>query len=133
MKNYVKRLLFGLFFGLIVVWLIYLMWKWVNIVKDQYSWQNIVIYIILLVIFLYYLMFYTVRPTYIKYFKVINTCLWLFLITFSHIYLMNSGVDRIFYWDIFSLIWVFLTIIWPTKLLVSKELEDSKKVEIIEA
>lgn len=132
MKKHLKRILFGIFFLVIICWLFYLMMNWVDIVKSKYIWQKYIIYIVLMLILLYYLVFYVIKPTYIKWFKVINTCLGLFIIVFSYIFLANSWVDHIFYWDIVILIWVFLTIIWPTKALVSKELEDSKDVEIID-
>lgn len=132
MKKHLKRIIFGIFFLVIICRLFYLMINWVNIVKPQYVWQEYIIYVVLLLVFLYYLVFYVIKPTYIKWFKVINTCLGLFIIVFSYIFLANSWVDHIFYWDIVILIWVFLTIIWPTKALVSKELEDSKDVEIID-
>ena len=132
MKKYLKRIIFGVFFLVIIGWLFYLMINWVDIVKPQYVWQKYIIYIVLLLVFLYYLVFYVIKPTYIKWFKVINTCLGLFIITFSNIFLQNSWLDHVFYGDIITLIWVFLTIIWPTKALVSKELENSKNVEIID-
>ena len=132
MKN-IKRLIFWIIFSILICVLIYLYVKWVIIVKNEIQNLNLVIYILLLIIFLYYLIFYVIKPTYIKYFKVINTWIWLLIIFISQRFLVNSWIDWIYYWDILCIIWVVLTIIWPTKLLVSKELEDSKKVEIIEA
>ena len=132
MKN-IKRIVFWVIFSLLIVLLIYLYINWVIITIEEYKNINLVMYIILWIIFLYYLILYVVKPTHIKYFKIINTAIWLFVIYISQKYLTNSWIDWIYYWDIFCLIWVFLTIIWPTNLLVTKELEDSKKVEIIEA
>ena len=132
MKN-IKRLIFWIIFSILICVLIYLYVNWVVIVKSDFENLNLVIYILLLVVFLYYLIFYTIKPTYIKYYRVINTWIWLLVIFISQRFLVNSWIDWIYYWDILCIIWVILTIIWPTKLLVSKELEDSKKVEIIEA
>jgi hypothetical protein len=132
MKN-IKRIIFWIVFSLLICFLVYLYTNWVIIVREDITDINLVIYISLFVIFLYYLIFYAVRPTYIKYYRVINTIIWIVVIYISQYFLANSWIDGIYYWDILCLIWVVLTIIWPTKLLVTKELEDSKKVEIIEA
>ena len=128
-----KRILLGIIFAILICILAYLLTNWVVIVKSEYENINLVIYILLFIIFLYYLIFYIIKPTYIKRFKVINTVLWLFVIFIGQHFLANSWVEWIYYGDILCIIWVVLTIIWPTNLLVSKELEDSKKVEIIEA
>jgi len=130
MKN-LKRIILWIIFAILICFLIYLYSNKVVIVKEGYN--NLTIYIILFVIFLYYLLCYVIKPIYIKYFKIINTILWVFVIYISQKFLINSWIDWIYYWDILCLIWVVLSIIWPTNLLVSKELEDSKKVEIIEA
>ena len=132
MKN-IKRIIFWIVFSLLICFLIYLYTNWVIIVREDITDINLVIYISLFVIFLYYLIFYAVRPTYIKYYRVINTIIWIIVIYISQYFLANSWLNWIYYWDILCIIWVILTIIWPTKLLVTKELEDSKKVEIIEA
>lgn len=132
MKN-IKRIIFWIIFSLLICLLVYLYTNWVIIVREDIKDINLIIYISLLVIFLYYLTFYVIRPTYIKYYRVINTLIWIIVIYISQYFLANSWIDWIYYWDILCLIWVVLTIIWPTKLLTTKELEDSKKVEIIEA
>ena len=132
MKN-IKRIIFWIVFSLLICFLVYLYTNWVIIVREDITDINLVIYISLFVIFLYYLIFYAVRPTYIKYYRVINTIIWIIVIYISQYFLANSWLNWIYYWDILCIIWVILTIIWPTKLLVTKELEDSKKVEIIEA
>ena len=131
MKN-IKRIIFWIVFSLLICFLVYLYTNWVIIVREDITDINLVIYISLFVIFLYYLIFYAVRPTYIKYYRVINTIIWIVVIYISQYFLANSWLNWIYYWDILCIIWVILTIIWPTKLLVTKELEDSKKVEIIE-
>ena len=132
MKN-IKRIIFWIIFSILICFLVYLYTNWVIIVREDITDINLVIYISLFVIFLYYLIFYAVKPTYIKYYRVINTIIWIIVIYISQYFLANSWIDWIYYWDILCIIWVILTIIWPTKLLVTKELEDSKKVEIIEA
>ncbi len=129
----IKRIIFWIVFSLLICFLVYFYVNWVIIVREDIKDINLIIYISLFIIFLYYLIFYAIRPTYIKYYRVINTVIWIIVIYISQYFLANSWIDWIYYGDIFCLIWVILTIIWPTKLLTTKKLEDSKKVEIIEA
>ena len=131
MKN-LKRIIFWIIFLALICLLVYLYINWVTIVKDEFKNINLVIYIILFVIFLYYTILYVIRPTYIKWFKLINTFIWLWIIFVSQYFIANSWIDKIFYWDILCLIWIVLTIIWPTNLLISKKDQQEKDLEIIE-
>ena len=132
MKN-IRRLIFWIVFSILIFILIYLFSKWIVIVKSDYENLNKIFYVIILIVFLYYLLFYVIRPTYIKWFKVINTLIWIWIIYISQYFLANSWIDWIFYWDILCIIWVILTIIWPTNALISKEEQKEKDLEIIEA
>ena len=132
MKN-IKRIIFWIIFSILICLLIYLYVNWVVLVKSEFENVNLIIYLSLLVIFLYYLIFYVIRPTYIKYFKVINTLIWLLIIFISQYFVANSWIDWVYFWDILCLIWVILTIIWPTNALASKKELKEKDLEIIEA
>ena len=132
MKN-IKRIIFWIIFSILICLLIYLYVNWVVLIKSEFENVNLIIYLSLLVIFLYYLIFYVIRPTYIKYFKVINTFIWLLIIFISQYFVANSWIDWVYFWDILCLIWVILTIIWPTNALASKKELKEKDLEIIEA
>lgn len=132
MKN-IRRLIFWIIFSILIAILVYLFSKWVVIAKQEYENINKAFYIILFVVFLYYLIFYVIRPTIFKYFKVVNTFVWILIIFISQYYIANSWVDWIYYWDILCLVWVVLTIIWPTNALISKKDQKEKDLEIIEA
>lgn len=132
MKN-ARRIIFWIIFLILIALLVYLFSKWIIISKPDYENINKVLYIVLFIIFLYYLTFYSIRPTYIKWFKIINTIIWLFVIYISQYFIANSWIDWIYYWDIICLIWVVLTIIWPTNALISKKEQKEKNIEIIEA
>lgn len=130
----IKRIFIFLFSGCALWYLGYLLFNWI-IISNWPQYQNYLCYILLALVFLYYIIFYSLRPTYIKWNKIINTLLWIFVVYLSHYYLVNSWYDGIYYWDIFSVIWVLLTIIWPTNLLISKEIQKIKEdnnSEIIE-
>ena len=128
-----RRIVFWIMFSILICLLIYFYVNWVTIVKGGFENINIVMYVVLFVIFLYYMIFYVIRPTYIKWFKLINTLVWLLIIFISQYFIINSWPDHIFYWDILCLIWVVLTIIWPTNALISKKDQKEKDLEIIEA
>ena len=132
MKN-IRRIIFWVLFCLFILVLVYLFSKWIVVAKSWYENINKIFYIILFIIFLYYLIFYVIKPTSFKWFKVVNTVIWLFIIYMSQKFIANSWIDWIYYWDILCIIWVVLTILWPTNALISKKEQKEKDVEIIEA
>lgn len=131
----VKRSIFGLIFLAAITYLVFLFSTWVIIVNEKFLDKNNIILWFYWLIFIYYFVFYTIRQTYIKKHKLRNTLIWIFLIISSQSFLLNSGHEWLYFADIFTVIWIFLTIIWPTNLLISnkvkKERQD-KKMEIIE-
>jgi hypothetical protein len=115
-----KRSIFGILFTAIVAYLAYLFSNWIIIVNESFLDKNTIIYGLYILIFLYYLVFYVIKPIYIKKYKLRNTLIWIFIITSSQTFLANNGVDWLYFADIFTVIWVLLTIVWPTTLLVSE-------------
>lgn len=132
----IKRSIFWLIFLSIVVYLVYLFSNWAIIVNETFLDKNKLIFGIYLFVFLYYLVFYSIKPMYVKKHKLWNTLIWLFIITSSQSLLLNSWNDWIYFADMFTVIWIFLTAIWPTNVLISNKLKKAKqdkKMEIIEA
>lgn len=132
----IKRSIFGLIFAAIVAYLVYLFSSWTIIVNENFLDQNKIIFWLYIFIFLYYLVFYSIKPIYIKKYKLRNTLIWLFIITASQSILKNSWHDSIYFGDIFTVIWIFLTAIWPTNLLILDKIKkdkQEKRMEIIEA
>jgi hypothetical protein len=130
-----KKSVFGLIFLSVISYLFYLMFSWTVIVKEDFLDKNKILIGLYILIFLYYLIFYVIKPTYIKRFKLRNTLIWVFVILSSQYFFLNEWHNLLYYADIFTVIWLFLTIIWPTNLLVSKKLKQEvqeKKMEIIE-
>jgi hypothetical protein len=131
----IKRSFFGLIFAAIVAYLTYLFSNWIIIVNENFLDQNKLIFWLYIFIFLYYLVFYSIKPIYIKKYKLRNTLIWLFMITASQSFLINSWHEGLYYADIFTVIWVFLTAIWPTNALILNKIKkekQEKKMEIIE-
>lgn len=131
----IKRISFWIFFLAIISYLVYLLINKTTIVNENFLDQNNIIFWLYLLIFLYFLVFYSIKPKYISKYKLRNTLIGIFLVTASQTFLLNSGHESIYYWDIFTVIWIFLTIIWPTKILVSQKISKEnkdKKMEVIE-
>ncbi|HRX63551.1 MAG TPA: hypothetical protein P5060_00375 [Candidatus Absconditabacterales bacterium] len=134
--NLFKRILFGIIFTTIIVYLIFLMINGINFVNEAQIDQRTIIFILYIIIFAYYLIFYVAKPTYIKKYKLRNTLIGIFVITASHSFLANDPIQKIYFADIFTVIGIFLTIIGPTNLLISKkqkQKQQEKKMEVIEA
>jgi hypothetical protein len=132
----IKKSFFGLIFAAIIVYLVYLFSNWTIIVNEKFLDKNKIIFWLYILIFLYYLFFYSIKPIYIKKHKLWNTLIWLFMISASQSILINLWNEWIYYADIFTVIWVLLTVIWPTNVLIlnkTKKEKQEKKMEIIEA
>lgn len=132
----IRRLSIWIVSLIIILYLVYLICSWSIIVNENYTSSNLFICCILLAIFWYYLICYSIKPIYFRWNKIVNAFIWILIILISQIFLVNSWIEKIFYWDIFSLIWVALTIIWLTNFLISPDVKkeiDDKKIEIIEA
>ncbi|HRU49916.1 MAG TPA: hypothetical protein P5155_00260 [Candidatus Absconditabacterales bacterium] len=130
-----KKSVFGLIFLSVISYLFYLMFSGTVIVKEDFLDKNKILIGLYILIFLYYLIFYVIKPTYIKRFKLRNTLIGVFVILSSQYFFLNEGHNGLYYADIFTVIGLFLTIIGPTNLLVSKKLKQEvqeKKMEIIE-
>ncbi|MCK9466817.1 MAG: hypothetical protein M0P94_00665 [Candidatus Absconditabacterales bacterium] len=130
-----KKSILALIFLAVISYLVYLITFGVVIVNENFLDQNKIIIGLYILIFLYYLFFYVIKPTYIKKFKLRNTLIGVFIIVSSQSFFLNSGHEGLYFADIFTVIGLFLTIIGPTNLLISKKLKQEKqekKMEIIE-
>lgn len=132
MKNLIRRFIIWIVFLAFLWYLIYILVSADITITTWWTNTDYLICCILAIIWLYYLVFYAIKPTYFKWYKIVNTLIWILIIYISQTYMLNSWSEAIYYWDIFSVIWVVLTIIWPTNLLLSKEIKKDKKTEIIE-
>jgi hypothetical protein len=68
-----KRSIFGVLFTAIIVYLIFLFSNGTIIVNENFLDKNTMVYGLYILIFLYYLVFYVLKPTYIKKYKLRNT------------------------------------------------------------
>ncbi len=133
MKDSVKRSIVFIIFGAFLVYLVYLIIKWEPITTSEYSNMNIPMYILLIALCIYMLVFYSIYPIYIKFSRSTALVIWLASIILSQTMLANDWLSHVYIWDIFSVIWVLILILFPTNIITTDKVKKSKakKNEII--
>ncbi len=133
MKDKIKRSIVITIFGLFLLYLGWLIFQWESIVKSEYSWFNIPMYVILILICLYMIALYWIYPIHIKFSRSTALVIWLFFIVISQRVLANDGYSHIYIWDMFSVLWVAILILFPTNILTTDKVkkQKAKKDEII--
>lgn len=133
MKDKIKRSIVITIFGLFLLYLIWLISQWTMIVQNQYAGRNIPMYIILIVLCLYMIFLYWIYPIHIKFSRATALVIWLVFIVVSKVILANDGYSHIYIWDMFSVLWVAILILFPTNILTTDEVKKAKakKNEVI--
>ena len=135
MKDFIKRLLVIIIFWILAWYLIYSLIVWKSIVQSQYSNMNLLFYIILIAICMYIAIFYWIYPIHIKFSRSTLFVLWLSAIIMWKTVFLDDPMNNIYFWDISSVLWVIILIIWPTNLITTskvKKIKEDKNIEIIE-
>ena len=133
MKDKIKRSIVITIFGLFLLYLIWLISQWTMIVKDQYSGRNIPMYVILILLCLYMIWLYGIYPIHIKFSRATALVIGLLFIVVSKVILANDGYSHIYIWDLFSVLWVLILILFPTNILTTEKVkkQKAKKNEVI--
>jgi hypothetical protein len=133
MKDFIKRGVVIAIFGLFLFYLIYLIIQWESIVKSGYASRNIPMYIILILFCLYMIGLYWIYPIHIKFSRATALVIWLFFIVISQVVLANDGYSHVYIWDMFSVLWVAILILFPTNILTTEKVkkQKAKKNEVI--
>lgn len=135
MKDTLKRLIVIMVFWLFSGYLIYSFLINKSLVQPEYANINSLFYSILIAISLYVSVFYGFYPIHIKFSRATLFVLWLSAIIMGKTVFLNDPINNIFFWDLSSVLWVVLLIIWPTNLIVTskvKKVKEDKNLEIIE-
>ena len=135
MKDFIKRILVLIIFWILAWYLIYSLIVWKPIVQSQYSNMNILFYLILIAICMYIAIFYWIYPIHIKFSRSTLFVLWLSAIIMWKTVFLDDPMNNIYFWDISSVLWVVILIIWPTNLITTskvKKIKEDKNIEIIE-
>ena len=133
MKDSIKRSIVFIIFWAFLIYLIYLIIKWEPITTSEYSNMNIPMYVILIALCVYMLVFYSIYPIYIKFSRSTAFVIWLACIIISQTMLANDWSSHVYIWDLFSVLWVIILILFPTNILTTDKVKKSKakKNEII--
>lgn len=133
MKDKIKRGVVITIFWLFLLYLIWLISQWSMIVKPEYSGRNIPMYVILIVLCLYMIFLYGIYPIHIRFSRSTALVIWLFFIVVSQVLLANDGYSHIYIWDLFSVLWVLILILFPTNILTTDKVkkQKAKKNEVI--
>ena len=133
MKDKIKRSIVITIFGIFLLYLIWLISQWSMIVKSEYSGRNVPVYIILILLCLYMIWLYGIYPIHIKFSRATALVIWLFFIVISQVMLANDGYSHIYIWDLFSVLWVLILILFPTNILTTEKVkkQKAKKNEVI--
>ncbi len=133
MKDKIKRSIVITIFWLFLLYLIWLIFQWSMIVKSEYAGRNIPMYVILIVLCLYMIWLYGIYPIHIRFSRATALVIWLFFIVVSQVVLANDGYSHIYIWDMFSVLWVAILILFPTNILTTDKVkkQKAKKNEVI--
>lgn len=133
MKDKIKRSVVITIFWLFLLYLIWLISQWTMIVKPEYSGRNIPMYVILIILCLYMIWLYWIYPIHIRFSRATALVIWLFFIVISQVLLANDGYSHIYIWDMFSVLWVVILILFPTNILTTDKVkkQKAKKNEVI--
>ena len=133
MKDKIKRSIVITIFWVFLLYLFYLIFNWESIVKSEYAGRNIPMYIILITVCLYIIWLYWIYPIHIKFSRATSLVIWLLFIVLSQIVLANDWYSHIYIWDLFSVLWVAILILFPTNILTTDKVkkQKAKKNEVI--
>ena len=133
MKDNIKRSIVIAIFWVFLLYLIWLISQWSMIVKPEYSNRNILMYVILILLCLYMIWLYGIYPIHIKFSRATALVIGLLFIVVSQVVLANDGYSHIYIWDLFSVLWVLILILFPTNILTTEKVkkQKAKKNEVI--
>ena len=133
MKDNIKRGIVIAIFWIFLLYLIRLISQWESIVKPEYSNRNIPMYVILIIVCLYMICLYWIYPIHIKFSRATSLFIWLVFIVISQVVLANDGYSHVYIWDLFSVLWVAILILFPTNILTTDKVKKQKanKNEVI--
>ena len=133
MKDNIKRSIVITIFWIFLLYLFYLISLWEPIVKSEYITWNIPMYVLLIAVCIYMIWLYWIYPIHIKFSRATSLVIWLLFIVLSQVILANDWYSHVYIWDLFSVLWVLILILFPTNILTTDKVkkQKSKKNEVI--
>jgi hypothetical protein len=135
MKDLVKRIVISAVSWALIWYLIFLFF-WNNIIVQTYfldynNWYYLILILVCLVLFV----FFWVYPVHFRMTKATLFVIWIALIIVWDNILLNDVTKFVYVADLFKIIWVVLTLLARTNVLITDKVKlkwINKKVEIIE-
>lgn len=135
MKDIIKRVIISVVSWWFIGYLAYLFFQNIVIVQSGFIPYNMVYYGVLLLICLFLFVLFGVYPIHFKMTKATLFVLGIALIIIWDTVLLNDVSTHVYVGDIFKVLWVFLTLLAWTNVLITdkvKKQKQDKNVEIIE-
>lgn len=127
MKDKIKRSIVITIFWIFLFYLIYLIVQKESITTSAYSNRNIPMYVILIVFCLYMIVLYWIYPIHIKFSRAASLVIGLLFIVLSQTMLANDWYSHVYIWDLFSVLWVLILILFPTNILTTDKVKKQKE------
>jgi len=135
MKDIIKRISISGISWLFIGYLAYLFFQNIIIVQSWFTEYNMWYYLILLLICLFLFIIFWIYPIHFKLTKATLFVLWLALIIIWDTVLLNDVSNNVYVGDIFKVLWVVLTLLAWTNILITDKIskkKQDKNIEIIE-
>lgn len=135
MKDIIKRVIISCISWIFLGYLAYLFFQNIIIVQSWFIGFNTLYYIILIVICLFLFIFFGIYPIHFRLTKATLFVLGLALIVIWDTVLLNDVTTYVYVGDIFKVLWVVLTLLAWTNILITDKVikkKQEKNIEIIE-
>lgn len=135
MKDLIKRIIISIISWWFLGYLAYLFFQNITIVQSWFIEYNMIYYIILFLICLFLFILFGIYPIHFKLTKATLFVIGISLIIIWDIVLYNDIHNHVYIADIFKVLWVILTLLAWTNVLITdkvKKQKQGKKVEVIE-
>lgn len=135
MKDMVKRILISIISWGFIGYLAYLFFQNTVIVQGGFAQYNMLYYLILILVCLFLFILFGIYPVHFRMTKATLFVMGIALIVIGDTVLLNDISTHVYVGDIFKVLWVVLTLLAWTNVLITdkvKKQKQDRKVEIIE-
>ncbi len=135
MKDIIKRIIISIISWWFIGYLAYLFFQNIIIVQSWFIEFNALYYVILIIICLFLFILFGIYPVHFRLTKATLFVLGLALIVIWDTVLLNDITHYVYVGDIFKVLWVILTLLAWTDILVTDKVikkKNEKNIEVIE-
>lgn len=135
MKDTIKRIIISIISWLFLGYLAYLFFQNTTIVQSWFAQYNMLYYLVLALVCVFLFMLFGIYPVHFRMTKATLFVLGIALIIIWDTVLLNDVATHVYVGDIFKVLWVALTLLARTNVLITdkvKKKKQEKNVEVIE-